>query len=170
MVALSCPHCGNADKIIKFGTNRSGTTRCRCQACKKTFTPSPQSRALTPEKEAAIEHEGTKRVESQPLARGPAARDDIIEMDEPCAESPSLWLWVAASRQTRQVLGFAFGPRDLDMLALCWSDVGSDYKDKSVTTDGSETYRCFFSHKQHRACEKGSGETSIIESLNTKWW
>ncbi len=91
-------------------------------------------------------------------------------MDELCVrKSPSLWLWVAASRQTHQVLGFAFGQRDLDTLALCWSDVPLDYQDKPVLTDGLETYRCFFSEKQHRACEKGSGETSIIESLNTLW-
>jgi len=91
-------------------------------------------------------------------------------MDELCVrQSPSLWLWVAASRQTLQVLGFAFGPRDYETLALCWSDVPPDYKDKPVATDGLETYRSFFSETQHRAYEKGSGETSIIESLNTKW-
>ncbi|MBV9849261.1 MAG: IS1 family transposase, partial [Armatimonadetes bacterium] len=36
MIALSCPHCGDTD-VIKFGTNRSGTPRCRCKACAKTF-------------------------------------------------------------------------------------------------------------------------------------
>jgi transposase-like protein len=69
MVALSCPHCGNKKNVIKFGTNRSGTARCRCLACKKTFTPAPRSRALPPEKEAAIERALAERVSQQGIAR-----------------------------------------------------------------------------------------------------
>jgi len=91
-------------------------------------------------------------------------------MDELCVRlSPSLWLWLAVSRKLGQVLGFAFGRRDKETLALCWSDVPADYRDKPVVTDGLETYPSFFSAQQHRAVEKGSGQTSVVESLNTKW-
>jgi len=69
MVALSCPHCGNKKDVIKFGTNRSGTARCRCLACSRTFTPVPKSRALSPEKEAAIERALSERVSQQGIAR-----------------------------------------------------------------------------------------------------
>ncbi len=69
MVALSCPHCGNKKDVIKFGTNRSGTARCRCLCCKKTFTPAPKSRALTPEKQVAIERALAERVSQQGIAR-----------------------------------------------------------------------------------------------------
>jgi len=69
MVALSCPHCGNKKDVIKFGTNRSGTARCRCLSCKKTFTPVPKSRALSWEKEAAIERALSERVSQQGIAR-----------------------------------------------------------------------------------------------------
>jgi transposase-like protein len=69
MVALSCPHCGNKKEVIKFGTNRSGTARCRCLSCKKTFTPAPKSRSLTPEKQAAIERALAERVSQQGIAR-----------------------------------------------------------------------------------------------------
>ena len=69
MVALSCPHCHNPKNVIGYGFNRSGTARCRCQACKKTFTPSPKSRALTPEKEATIERALAERVSQQGIAR-----------------------------------------------------------------------------------------------------
>jgi transposase-like protein len=55
--------------VIHFGTNRSGTARCRCLCCKKTFTPLPRSRALTPEKEAAIEQALAERVSQQRIAR-----------------------------------------------------------------------------------------------------
>ena len=94
-------------------------------------------------------------------------------MDELCVRlTPSLWLWVAASREVGQVLGFAFGRRDRDTLALCWSDVPADYKDKPIVTDGYAAYTGFFDPDQHRAIDKGGGEigeTSIVESLNTKW-
>ena len=79
------------------------------------------------------------------------------------------WLWVALWRQLAQVLGFAFGHRDQDTLALCWQDVPKDYQDKSVLTDALQTYRSFFWEEQHRPAQKGSGETSLVESLNTKW-
>ncbi len=69
MVALSCPHCHSPKNVIRFGFNRSGTARCRCLCCKKTFTPSPRSRALTPEKQAAIERALAERVSQQGIAR-----------------------------------------------------------------------------------------------------
>jgi transposase-like protein len=69
MIALSCPHCHGSKKVIRFGFNRSGTARRLCQDCKKTFTPAPQSRALTPEKEAAIARALSERVSQQGIAR-----------------------------------------------------------------------------------------------------
>ena len=106
----------------------------------------------------------------------PAPAHDVIEMDELCVRlTPSLWLWTAVSREVGQVLGFAFGQRDRAPLALCWSDVGADYQEKPVVTDGYAVYKGFFSSlrsDQHRAIDKGGGEigeTSIVESLNMKW-
>jgi IS1 family transposase len=103
----------------------------------------------------------------------PAPEDDVIEMDKLCVRlTPSLWLWTAVSRKVRQVLGFAFGQRDRATLSLCWSDVPQDYQDKPVVTDGYPTDASFFPPEQHRAIDKDTGEigeTSIVESLNTKW-
>jgi len=69
MIALSCPACHEVEKVVRFGKNRSGTARCRCQACKKTFTPVPLNRAVTPEKEAAIERLLTERIPQRGIAR-----------------------------------------------------------------------------------------------------
>ncbi len=94
----------------------------------------------------------------------------MIEIDEICVRlTPSLWLWIAVSRKTGQVLGFAIGQRDAAPLALCWSDVPSGWRDKPVVTDGLATYQAFFSSEQHLVVDKGSGQTSIVESINTKW-
>ena len=73
MVAVSpvcCPACHNNAPIIKFGKNRSGSSaRLRCKACGKTFTPSPNSRALTDDKEAQIEPALAERVSQRGIAR-----------------------------------------------------------------------------------------------------
>jgi transposase-like protein len=69
MIALSCPHCHQSKNVIAHGFNRSGTARCRCQDCKRTFTPAPKSRSLTPEKETAIERALAERVSQQGIAR-----------------------------------------------------------------------------------------------------
>jgi transposase-like protein len=72
MVAVSpacCPACHDNAPIIKFGTNHSGSARCRCKACGKTFTPSPNSRALTDDKEAQIERALAERVSQRGIAR-----------------------------------------------------------------------------------------------------
>jgi len=68
MIALSCPHCGDA-AVIKFGTNRSGTPRCRCRGCGRTFTRSPKSRAMTPEREALILRALKERISQRGIAR-----------------------------------------------------------------------------------------------------
>jgi len=98
----------------------------------------------------------------------------VIEIDEVCIRvTPALWLWVAVSRQVGQVLGFAIGDRTDAMLALCWSDVPQDYRDKPVCTDHWGAYGRFFAGAaqpcQHEACDKGSGKTSHSEGWNTKW-
>lgn len=54
MVAIACPHCGKVENVVKFGKTASGTPRCRCKDCAKTFALNPKSRAVTPDKEAAI--------------------------------------------------------------------------------------------------------------------
>ena len=69
MVALSCPHCSNSRNVIKHGVNRSGTARCRCRECRKTFTPTPRNRTLTPDKEAAIERALGERIPQSGIAR-----------------------------------------------------------------------------------------------------
>jgi IS1 family transposase len=104
------------------------------------------------------------------LARLPAPADDAIELDELCLrQTPALWMWLVVSRLTRQVLGFALGDHTDGLLEAAWSVVPDAYRDKPVCTDQWGAYARFFSEAQHTACDKGSGLTSIVEGLNTKW-
>ncbi len=68
-ITISCPHCAETDKVIRFGTNRSGTARCRCRGCGKTFTRNPRSQALSSEKEAAILNCLAERISQRGIAR-----------------------------------------------------------------------------------------------------
>jgi transposase-like protein len=50
-----CPFCHLGEHVVKHGTNRCGTSRCRCLACLKSFTPNPKSRSIDETTQAAIE-------------------------------------------------------------------------------------------------------------------
>ncbi len=66
---LACPQCRKPEAVVKHGTNRSGTARCRCQDCKKTFTPNPNSRCLDPKIEQAIERALEERIAYNAIKR-----------------------------------------------------------------------------------------------------
>ncbi len=91
-------------------------------------------------------------------------------MDESCLRvSAILWLWTGVCRLVGQVIGFGIGDRTDPLLTLVWPDVPLDYRDKPVHTDYLGAYARCFSGKQHHPCDKGSGLTSRVEGLHTRW-
>lgn len=44
-----CPKCGIIENQVKKGFNRSGTQRCQCKECGKTYTINPKKRAYPEE-------------------------------------------------------------------------------------------------------------------------
>ena len=76
---------------------------------------------------------------------------------------------MGVSRQTRQVLGLALGDRTDGTLARAWAQVPAGYQDRPVYTDHWGAYARLLPAGQHHPCDKGSGLTSIVEGLNTKW-
>ena len=64
-----CPYCQQAEPVVRFGTNRSGTRRLWCKLCRKTFTPQPRDRSVTPEKEERIAAALTERLSQRAVAR-----------------------------------------------------------------------------------------------------
>jgi transposase-like protein len=48
-----CPRCGSEGRQSKYGTNRSGTARYRCNECGKTYTPEPATNTYTEEEKSA---------------------------------------------------------------------------------------------------------------------
>ena len=53
-ISIPCPFCQQAEPVVKFGLTGAGSQRFQCKDCRKTFTPAPVVRAVTPEKEALI--------------------------------------------------------------------------------------------------------------------
>ncbi len=52
---LKCPKCRNNENQVKKGFNRSGTQRCQCKECGKTYTINPKKREYPEEtRELAI--------------------------------------------------------------------------------------------------------------------
>ena len=50
----SCPHCGEQERVRRYGRTQRGSERLYCNVCRRAFTPHPQSRALTQDKAALI--------------------------------------------------------------------------------------------------------------------
>jgi transposase-like protein len=65
----TCPACHQAEPVVRFGFNRGGTQRLRCQECRKTWTPHPSSRALSSEKEVLITSALQERCSQRAIAR-----------------------------------------------------------------------------------------------------
>ena len=64
-----CPHSEQSEPVVRFGRTRSGSQRLRCQECRKTWTPQPKSRAVTPEKEKLIMAALRERLSQRAIAR-----------------------------------------------------------------------------------------------------
>jgi transposase-like protein len=67
--AITCPFCRRPEAVVKHGTNRGGTARCRCKDCNKTFTPQPNPRRLDPKIKQAIERALDERLAFNALKR-----------------------------------------------------------------------------------------------------
>jgi transposase-like protein len=66
---VACPHCQQTEPVVKYGTTKAGTQRAKCNACHKTFALTPKSRAVTPEKEAAILRQLEERTSIRGICR-----------------------------------------------------------------------------------------------------
>lgn len=73
-----CPHCQEAEPVVRFGANRSGTQRLWCKVCRKSFTPIPKDRRVTPEKAEQIASLLRERLSQRAVARALKVSRDTI--------------------------------------------------------------------------------------------
>ena len=78
-----------------------------------------------------------------------------------------VWIWLAINRNTRQIVGAAFGDRNDKTCLKLWRSLPPDYRKRAVIyTDYWESYGNILPSKRHRAVGKESGETAHIERFN----
>lgn len=66
---ITCPHCHQAEPVVKYGKTDAKTQRAKCKDCNKTFAINPIDRSVTPEKEAAILRQLEERTSIRGICR-----------------------------------------------------------------------------------------------------
>jgi insertion element IS1 protein InsB len=78
-----------------------------------------------------------------------------------------VWIWVALERQTRRIVGLAFGDRSNQTCRKLWESLPADYRKRAICySDFYESYASILPSKRHRAVGKETGETAHIERFN----
>jgi len=77
------------------------------------------------------------------------------------------WIWLVLERRTRQIIALHVGDRSQDSALALWAKVPASIKAEAlVLTDCWEAYAVAIPSHQHVACQKQSGQVSLIERFN----
>jgi insertion element IS1 protein InsB len=101
-----------------------------------------------------------------PLKERPISETDGMRSHVGKKKNP-VRTWPASERQTRRIVGIAFGDRSAETCRNLWKSLPSDYRKRAVCyTDYWESYSSVLPSKRHRAVGKESGGTAHIERFN----
>lgn len=101
-----------------------------------------------------------------------------VEIEVFCLEADELWsfvekrtnkrwIWLVLERRTRQIIALHIGDRSADSAVRLWAKVPPVIKANAlVLTDCWDAYAVAIPANQHIACEKQSGQVSLIERFN----
>jgi IS1 family transposase len=94
----------------------------------------------------------------------------VLELDELWSfvlkKERKAWVWVAQSRQTRQIVAYVIGDRSERPCRQLWERIPTRYRDGYCYTDFWEAYQAVMPEEQHTAAGKESGYTAHIERWN----
>jgi insertion element IS1 protein InsB len=95
----------------------------------------------------------------------------ILELDELWSfvgqKGNVVWVWLALERQTRRIVGVAFGDRTAETCRQLWQSLPADYRKRALCySDFWQPYALILPSKRHRAVGKETGETAHIERFN----
>jgi insertion element IS1 protein InsB len=77
------------------------------------------------------------------------------------------WIWLVLERRTRQIIALHIGDRSQDSAVALWAKVPPAIKVQAlVLTDCWDAYAVAIPGNQHVACQKQSGQVSLIERFN----
>lgn len=82
-------------------------------------------------------------------------------------KNQKVWIWVALERETRRIVGLAFGDRSSQTCLELWQSLPANYRKRAVIySDFWSAYADVLPSKRHRAVGKETGETAHIERFN----
>jgi len=83
------------------------------------------------------------------------------------SKGDEIWVWMALERQTRKVVGLAFGDRSAETCQKLWESLPPDYRKRAICyTDFWAAYQAVLPSKRHRPVGKETGQTAHIERFN----
>ena len=110
---------------------------------------------------------------SVPIAQTvtPLRSRPTLELDELWSfvnnKGQKVWIWIALERETRRIVGLAFGDRSSETCVELWNSLPADYRKRAVLySDFWSAYAEVLPKKRHFAVGKESGETAHIERFN----
>ena len=78
-----------------------------------------------------------------------------------------VWIWIAFERETKRVVGLAFGDRSSDTCQELWNSLPGDYRKRAVMySDFWLAYPEILPSKRHFAVGKETGQTAHVERFN----
>lgn len=79
----------------------------------------------------------------------------------------AVWIWLALERQTRRIVGIAFGDRSAATCQELWQSLPADYRKRALCySDFWDAYCRVLPPARHRTVGKDSGQTSLVERVN----
>src|SRR5690349_16504050 len=85
-------------------------------------------------------------------------------------KGPEIWIWLALERQTRRIVGLAFGDRSAETCQKRWDSLPPDYRKRAIGyPDFWAAYQAVLPSKRHRPVGKDTGETDSIERFNNPY-
>ena len=157
MIAIRCRRCDSVN-LRKNGHTPSGQQKFHCKDCHAygTLDTKEQERAHN---QATVEKLHLERLSQRAIARTtgmsrmtvaailkkaltpigqsihPRASRPILELDElwSCVGSKGqqVWIWVAMARQTRRIVGLAFGDRTTQTCRKLWESLPPDSRTRA---------------------------------------
>lgn len=83
------------------------------------------------------------------------------------AKENKRWVWLALERRTRQIIALHIGDRSQQSAQALWAKIPVSIRTQAlVLTDCWDAYGLAIPSAQHVACEKQSGQVSLIERFN----
>jgi IS1 family transposase/transposase-like protein len=94
----------------------------------------------------------------------------VLELDELWSfvycKAIKVWVWIALSRETREVVAYACGNRSETTCQVLWERVPPTYRQATCYSDFWQAYQMVIPSEQHHAVGKETGETAHIERWN----